>query len=81
MKSISLNTEMRCIRRFCVDCGSVVYEWANSSGRLIAVVEAYVKKMCEQRLKGKAVEQVKTVNEGTLRNKVIELLDVHPGIE
>lgn len=34
--------------------------------------------MCEQRLKGKAVEQVKTVNEGTLRNKVIELLDVHP---
>lgn len=61
-----------------VDCGSVVYEWANRSGRLIAVVEAYVKKMCEQRLKGKAVEQVKTVNEDTLRNKVIELLDVHP---
>ena len=61
-----------------VDCGSVVYEWANRSGRLIAVVEAYVKKMCEQQLKGKAVEQVKTVNEGTLRNKVIELLDVHP---
>lgn len=61
-----------------VDCGPVVYEWANRSGRLIAVVEAYVKKMCEQRLKGKAVEQIKTVNEGTLRNKVIELLDVHP---
>lgn len=61
-----------------VDCGSVVYEWANRSGRLIAIVEAYVKKMCEQRLKGKAVEQVKTINEGTLRNKVIELLDAHP---
>lgn len=34
--------------------------------------------MCEQRLKGKAVEQVKSVNENELRNKVIELLDEHP---
>ena len=61
-----------------IDCGSVVYEWANRSGRLISIVEAYVKKMCEQRLKGKAVEQVKSVNENELRNKVIELLDEHP---
>lgn len=61
-----------------VGCGSVVYEWANRSGRLISIVEAYVKKMCEQRLKGKAVEQVKSVNEKELRNKVIELLDEHP---
>lgn len=61
-----------------VNCGSVVYEWANRSGRLISTVEAYVKKICEQRLKGKAVEQVKTAKEDDLRNKVIELLDEHP---
>lgn len=61
-----------------VDCGSVVYEWANRSGRLISIIEAYVKKMCEQRLKRKAVEQVKIVNEGDLRNKVIQLLNAHP---
>ncbi len=61
-----------------VDCGSVVYEWANRTGRLISIVEAYVKKICEQRLKGKAVEQIKVIDERKLRDKVIELLDEHP---
>ena len=64
--------------RIRVNCGPVVYEWANRPGRLIAIVDAYVKKMCEQRLKGKAVEQVKTIKEDVLRNRVIELLDTHP---
>ena len=61
-----------------VDCGPVVYEWANRSGRLIAIVDAYVKKICEKQLKGKALEKIKSADAENLRSKVIELLDEHP---
>lgn len=61
-----------------VECGPIVYEWANRSRRLIAVVEAYVKKICEQRLKGKAVEHIENAQNEELKTKVLALINDHP---
>ena len=61
-----------------VDCGSVVYEWANHSGRLIKIVEAYVKKIYEMQFKQNTIDKVKSTDVNDLRDSVIHLLDEHP---
>ncbi len=54
-----------------VECGPVVYEWANRYSRMMSVIECCVKKICEQQKKGKAVEQVRISDADMLRNKII----------
>lgn len=61
-----------------VECGAVVYEWANRSAKLLSVVESYVQKICEEKDKGKAIERVNKSNEPELKKKVLGLLDDHP---
>ncbi len=61
-----------------VECGPTVYEWANKSARLLKVVETYVKKICEQKDKGKAVDKIKNAAEPELKKQVLGLLDDHP---
>lgn len=61
-----------------VECGPIVYEWANRSGKLIATIETYVRKLCEQRVKGKAIENITNAKGDELKSKALKLIDDHP---
>ena len=64
--------------RIRVECGSVVYDWGKKSGRIIQIVQAFNKAMCERQLKQKTIEKVKNANIQDLRESVICLLNEHP---